>query len=72
MEKLNEKSQKPNDYDIKLDHLKHIKAVDSARFESAARWIQLMIDDPQHPDRLKLFSKWTEEDLKSLLSDIFE
>lgn len=69
MENPSEKPDRPKDYYPKLHHFRNIKNSDPVRFAQAVTWTELMINDPEHPDRLRLFPDWTEEDLRSLLLD---
>lgn len=69
MENPSEKPEKPKDYHSKLHHFRQIKNSNSIKFAQAITWTENMIKDPQHFDRLRLFPDWTDDDLRSLLSD---
>lgn len=69
MENSSEKPERPKDYYPKLHHFRRIKKIDPHRFAQSVTWTELMIKDPEHPDRLRLFPDWTDDDLRSLLLD---
>jgi len=70
MENPSDKPERPKDYYPKLHHFKHIKEIDRVRFSQALTWTEKMIQDPEHPDRLRLFPDWTDDDLRSLLEEV--
>ncbi|MFC1811028.1 hypothetical protein ACFLZH_05995 [Patescibacteria group bacterium] len=72
MENPSGEPERPKDYAAKLAHFKNIKQGDIVRFRQAIIWMENIIKDEDHPDRQKLFSDWTEDDLRSLLKDALD